>query len=1093
MNKIVIIVILTLFLVAPILPAQPTRLQPADPINRIAAPTQPTNRLRNPDFEVFSDNSGVADFWEFRPGHGALASRSTDSKTGSFAQRIDIGAILPLNQLNYVVMNQSQEFIQLQPKQTYRFSFWARGKGQIVTSIILNSYNYVKWGKITALTDAWKRFEYTFTTPDTVWEICELIRFEDNNNFKGAIKAGDWLLLDDAVLEGPLLMPDQVIVNPVISLPGTQVTITAQIQDAGEAIGGLTTEIESPDEVVQATLALFDDGFHGDLAAGDHIYGNFWTTPATPDDYFLDLIVISPKDTTFTFDNCARFSTRNSSLPIPLTQDPITERPGNLLRTSDGRLWLFWYSYKDGGRQGVWFKSTMDLGATWSEETFINLGLYPYYPFAIQSADGRLWVFFDDYSDIWYITSTDMGTTWSAPQQFTTDPAVETYVSAAADPTGRIAVVWNSQKSGNWDIFFRLSPDNGTQWGEIQQITSEWSADQEPAVAFDRQGSIHLVWSRTNMYDIAYLKSDDAGLTWQPQPVITAEFPMRSSQPSIEIDAHGRIWVAFSGVEYSEPGKMDYNWDIYYTGSEGGQPINRLTHFAGADQFSDITLVDGQPWILWNSDRAGNGDMWAGMLGLTQDINPPPYVNYITYSPASPAPINRDVITIQAQVKDETGVGEVHLVYALNQQAPQPEPMFDDGQHRDRQANDGYFGASIGPFPAGTVIKYQVEAQDVHRNIFRAPQVPYTLEVLGPFVKTANILLVADYTYNYSYLLHYYTAALDTNAYEYDRWDCYQRGIPPDSVLLPYVNGAVIWFTPYIGFISEGSVQSSLKKYLVLGGKLFISGQDIGNSLNPGDFLSQFLHARLIQNSSEKFALKGVEDEPLTRDLELVITGNDGANNQYSPDVIEPIAPASTILEYASLAAAWPAIPFRENRPGVPLIPERDVQFEINPATETGNQPLSAFSSQTAALKVARGKYRLVYFAFGFEGILTVANRAVIMDRVLKWLLSTETGVADPSSNRPFNFALDQNYPNPFNPATVIHYQLPRATDTKLEIYNLRGQRVVTLVDRREAAGYFSLIWDGRDEYGTQVASGVYFYRIEMEGFVKVRKLVLLR
>lgn len=93
----------------------------------------------------------------------------------------------------------------------------------------------------------------------------------------------------------------------------------------------------------------------------------------------------------------------------------------------------------------------------------------------------------------------------------------------------------------------------------------------------------------------------------------------------------------------------------------------------------------------------------------------------------------------------------------------------------------------------------------------------------------------------------------------------------------------------------------------------------------------------------------------------------------------------------------------------------------------------------------------------------------------------------------PTEFALSQNYPNPFNPTTFINYQLPIAQALHLTIYNLRGQQVTTLLDRKEAAGYYSVIWDGRDAFGNHVVSGIYFYRFETEEFVKVRKLVLLR
>ena len=103
------------------------------------------------------------------------------------------------------------------------------------------------------------------------------------------------------------------------------------------------------------------------------------------------------------------------------------------------------------------------------------------------------------------------------------------------------------------------------------------------------------------------------------------------------------------------------------------------------------------------------------------------------------------------------------------------------------------------------------------------------------------------------------------------------------------------------------------------------------------------------------------------------------------------------------------------------------------------------------------------------------------------------TTIGEDGNGLPKTFALLQNYPNPFNPTTTIRYQLPRAADVKLEIYNSLGQRIRSLLDSRIEAGYHQVIWDGRDDFGLQVASGVYLYRIESEHFSKVRKMLLLK
>jgi hypothetical protein len=102
------------------------------------------------------------------------------------------------------------------------------------------------------------------------------------------------------------------------------------------------------------------------------------------------------------------------------------------------------------------------------------------------------------------------------------------------------------------------------------------------------------------------------------------------------------------------------------------------------------------------------------------------------------------------------------------------------------------------------------------------------------------------------------------------------------------------------------------------------------------------------------------------------------------------------------------------------------------------------------------------------------------------------TGVKE-NDLAPSAFSLSQNYPNPFNPSTVISYQLPVNSETRLEIYNLSGQRVRTLVSGARPAGRHQAVWDGRDDGGRAVAGGTYFCRLQVGGFVRQRKLALVK
>ena len=107
----------------------------------------------------------------------------------------------------------------------------------------------------------------------------------------------------------------------------------------------------------------------------------------------------------------------------------------------------------------------------------------------------------------------------------------------------------------------------------------------------------------------------------------------------------------------------------------------------------------------------------------------------------------------------------------------------------------------------------------------------------------------------------------------------------------------------------------------------------------------------------------------------------------------------------------------------------------------------------------------------------------------------TQMGVTK-SAYLPKAFALAQNYPNPFNPSTTISYSIPDGSSqvgVKLSVFNIRGQLVRTLVDQNQAPGTYNVNWDGSDDHGRQISSGVYFYRIQAGDFVSTRKMVVLK
>ncbi len=114
------------------------------------------------------------------------------------------------------------------------------------------------------------------------------------------------------------------------------------------------------------------------------------------------------------------------------------------------------------------------------------------------------------------------------------------------------------------------------------------------------------------------------------------------------------------------------------------------------------------------------------------------------------------------------------------------------------------------------------------------------------------------------------------------------------------------------------------------------------------------------------------------------------------------------------------------------------------------------------------------------------------------WTVTTKTealitGILDNNNHVPGEFELFQNYPNPFNPATEIRYAIPKASFVKLEIFSETGRLIRTLVSKDLPTGYHKEVWDGRNDTGIKVGSGLYIFRISTGNFRAVKKMTLLK
>jgi hypothetical protein len=322
----------------------------------------------------------------------------------------------------------------------------------------------------------------------------------------------------------------------------------------------------------------------------------------------------------------------------------------------------------------------------------------------------------------------------------------------------------------------------------------------------------------------------------------------------------------------------------------------------------------------------------------------------------------------------------------------------------------------------------------------------YNIE-LGP----ADVMLVDDDAgQDYE---HYFIESLRSAGWNYHHWDVSLSGSPSVIDMAEYPLKYVIWFT---GDGSDSTLtgfeQGQILNHIANGGKLFITGQNIAEQLAGTAFLTS-MGFDFSMNSSI-LVVFGVAGD-IGDGLLFSTSGGTGASNQTSRDqlAIQDSVKTRSIFTYGTTASA------------------------------------------TAGVAVETDSSKIIFFGYGFEAIAIESARETIMQAILNYFgTATSINDGDFAINIPDEFELDQNYPNPFNPQTTIRFAVPRSSWLTIEIYNSLGQKVRLLTEATFKAGYHEIVWNGLDDAGNRLSSGVYFYRLSTKGgFNQVKKLLLMK
>jgi hypothetical protein len=302
-----------------------------------------------------------------------------------------------------------------------------------------------------------------------------------------------------------------------------------------------------------------------------------------------------------------------------------------------------------------------------------------------------------------------------------------------------------------------------------------------------------------------------------------------------------------------------------------------------------------------------------------------------------------------------------------------------------------------------------------------------------------------------------YAPSLDAAGVTWARWDIGAWGTLNAQDLLNAAD-AVIWYCGLQNPSITPSERTAITAFLADGRDLFINGPDVGYSLaDPASpnysveslaWFQDTLHANYLTNFIFSSTISGAAGDPISDGLSQVVLNG----FPYSPGLMDGLSP----------------------RPGA------DWCFTFH------NQV------NRCGIRYDGGQSQVVYFSFPWECLPLASQRDQVMARILEYFGAT-AGIEQPTEISPVMTTLSQNTPNPFNPDTMIEYTLGQDGDVNLRVYDLNGRMVRELVNQGQAASRYQVAWDGRDDTGRELASGVYFYQLTAPGVKETRRMVLTK
>lgn len=264
--------------------------------------------------------------------------------------------------------------------------------------------------------------------------------------------------------------------------------------------------------------------------------------------------------------------------------------------------------------------------------------------------------------------------------------------------------------------------------------------------------------------------------------------------------------------------------------------------------------------------------------------------------------------------------------------------------------------------------------------------------------------------------------------------------------------------------------QGLVADYLTNGGKLFVSGAEIGwdlvekGSTADKAFYRDYLHAKYISDAPGGESGSYYTASPTSSGIFDGLgdinfdNGTHGTIDVDWPDAITTIDDGS--------------------------VTNNDLSYKGITSSSKGYSGISYVGYSGDGNQIGK----VIYLAFPFETIYVDSQRIAVFDAFMLYMDKIIIGVDENDNIIPNDYSLKQNYPNPFNPSTIISFAIPNATNVKISIFDLLGQKVEMLVNQDFGAGNHKVEFNA-----SGLSSGIYYYRMEADSFVDIKKMMILR